>query len=377
MSCVFRGAPTKVSGGLWPKRVELLQAPGRRMSGGMNPVNNVHDTLFRQTMSHRDVAADFMRTYLPARVTRHLLLDTLAVAKDTFVAADQRAHYSDMLYSVRLAGGKKAFVYLLFEHKSSPDRFVALQLLRYMLEIWELHRKQHKGCASLPLVIPIVVYHGKSRRRGLRLSDLVELPDAELKVYVPDFEQAFYDFSPDSDEEIKGNILLRLALTCLRAKNDPTVEGHVREIFRMLDNLGDDATSLRWLTTIAQYVFQTMDIDREVMQNIIMKSLESGKEAAVMTLAERLRSEGRMEGLLEGRQEGRQEGRKEGRVEGRVEGEVLGRHAVLQRQMAKRFGLDFLDIRTQERLRAATAEQLDLWAERILDARAIEDVFRD
>ena len=327
----------------------------------MNAVNNIHDTLFRQTMSHKDVAADFLMNYLPAKVTRHLLLDTLTVAKDTFVAADQRAHYSDMLYSVGLAGGKQAFVYMLFEHKSRPERFVALQLLRYMLEIWELHRKQQRGCRCLPLIIPIIVYHGRNRRLGVRLSSLVELPDEELKGYVPDFDQAFYDFSPDSDVDIKGNILLRLALTCLRAKNNPTVERHVREIFRMLGDLGNDATSLRWLTTIAGYVFQTMDIDRDVMQDIVTKSLESGKEDAVMTLAERLRSEGRQEG----------------RQEGMEEGVVLGRHAVLQRLIAKRFGLDFLDIRTQERLRAARAEQLDLWAERILDAQTLEDLFRD
>ena len=64
-------------------------------------------------------------------------------------------------------------------------------------------------------------------------------------------------------------------------------------------------------------------------------------------------------------------------MEGRVEGEILGRYALLQRQIAKRFGVDFLDIRNQERLRTATSEQLDLWAERILDARTVEDVFRD
>jgi len=72
------------------------------------------------------------------------VLDTLSIGKDTFVGGDQREHYSDMLYSVRLVGGKSAYVYLLFEHKSSPARFVALQLLRYMLEILELHRKQNE-----------------------------------------------------------------------------------------------------------------------------------------------------------------------------------------------------------------------------------------
>jgi len=347
------------------------------MACGMNPVNNVHDTLFRQTMSHKDVAADFLRNYLPESVTRHLLLDTLSIGKDTFVGGDQREHYSDMLYSVRLAGGKSAYVYLLFEHKSSPDRFVALQLLRYMLEIWELHRKQNKDAKTLPLILPIVVYHGRTRRQAVRLLDLMDLPDSDLGRYVPDFDQAFYDFSPDSEEEIKGAILLRLALTCLRAKNNPTVERHVREIFRMLRELGDDAPSLQWLTTIAGYVFQTMDIDRDVMHTIVRETLGPGKEEAVMTIAERLRSEGRTEGRMQGQTEGRTEGRMEGRMEGRVEGEVLGRSAVLQRQLAKRFGRGILDLRTQERLRTATAGQLDLWAERILDARTIEDVFRE
>jgi len=50
---------------------------------------------------------------------------------------------------------------------------------------------------------------------------------------------------------------------------------------------------------------------------------------------------------------------------------------VIQRQLAKRFGRGGLDFRTQERLRTATAGQLDLWAERILDARTIEDVFHE
>ncbi len=199
------------------------------------------------------------------------------------------------------------------------------------------------------------------------------IPAPELNSYVRDFEQAFHDFSPESDEDIKGTILLRLARTFLRAKNNPGVERHVREIFRTLGQLSDDATSLQWLTTIAGYVFQTRDIDREVMQDIVRSSLEAGKEETVMTLAERLRNEGRMDGRMEGRKEGRMEGREQGLEEG----EVLGRHAVLQRQIAKRFSLDFLDLRIQERLRSASAGQLDLWAERILDARDVEDVFRD
>ena len=54
-----------------------------------------------------------------------------------------------------------------------------------------------------------------------------------------------------------------------------------------------------------------------------------------------------------------------------------GRNAILSRQLTKRFGYNILDIRMQERLRNATPEQLDRWAERILDAKTLEEVFQE
>jgi predicted transposase/invertase (TIGR01784 family) len=331
----------------------------------MKPVNNIHDNLFRYAMSHRDVAADFLFHYLPTDLTANLRLETLTIAKDTFVDPGQREHYSDLLYTVFLKEDTSAFVYFLFEHKSRPDRFVALQVLRYMVEIWELHRKQNKQAKTLPLIIPIVVYHGKNSQKAARLADLIDLPTMKYNAYVPHFDLAFYDFSPASDEKIKGAITLRLMLACFRAKNNPRTVGHVLEIFGLLGKLDNSETSMRWIEVIATYMFQTMDIDRNVMHNIATLQLDASKEDTIMTLAERLRKEGRMEGRMEGK------------LEGKLEGEVLGRHAMLQRQLGKRFGKDILDIRMQERLRTASAEQLDLWAERILDARTLEDVFRE
>jgi hypothetical protein len=58
-------------------------------------------------------------------------------------------------------------------------------------------------------------------------------------------------------------------------------------------------------------------------------------------------------------------------VEGRREGES----AVLERQLTRRFGP--LDAATRLRLQAATTEQLGTWAERILDAGAVGEVFAD
>jgi predicted transposase YdaD len=146
---------------------------------------------------------------------------------------------------------------------------------------------------------------------------------------------------------------LSLLLSCFRAKNTPPAVERVMDIFALLGRLEDDESSLRWVEVIFRYMVQTMDIEEKVLHDAASHSLSPNKKDTIMTLAERL--------LRRGRQEGRQE----------------GRQVVLQRLLGKRFGTDILDIRIQERLRTATPEQLDLWAERILDATTLEDVFGD
>ncbi|NCB00494.1 MAG: Rpn family recombination-promoting nuclease/putative transposase, partial [Clostridia bacterium] len=247
----------------------------------MTEINNIHDAFFRETMSHKEVAADFLANYLPATVLEQIKLETLAITKDTFVDTKQAAHSSDLLYQVKLTGDRPGFVYFLFEHKSYPDQFVSLQLLRYLLEVWELYRKQHKNTKTLPLIIPIVVYHGKPKGRAVRLMELIDLPDPCLAAYIPDFDLAFYDFSPDTDEAIKGEIILRMVLHCLQAKNVPTAVTKLTEIIVLLAQLDENAPSLRWIEVIFRYLSQTMDIDRGVVQNLIQEIIPPKKEGLV------------------------------------------------------------------------------------------------
>ena len=319
----------------------------------MSELGNIHDTFFRETMSHKEVAADFLANYLPAKVLKHIQLDTLTITKDSFVSEKQAEHYSDLLYQVMLSTGLPGFVYFLFEHKSYPDRFVVLQLLRYIIEIWELYLKQQPRAKTLPLIIPIIVYHGKPKGQAIRLSDLVDIPDPELSAYVPDFDLAFYDFSPDTDEAIKGAILNQLFLICLQAKNTPEDVRKIWEIIALVSQMDENATSMHWLEKIFRYVLSVMDINYEEMQDMFTKSLSAGKGGMFMTVAERLELRGETRGLQKGRQ------------------------AVIQRQLTKRFGQNILDSHFQERLHKATPEQLDLWAEKLLDAKSIDEVFKD
>ena len=70
---------------------------------------------------------------------------------------------------------------------------------------------------------------------------------------------------------------------------------------------------------------------------------------------------------------GRLEGRVEGRVEGRIEGRVEGQAAMLRRQLTLRFGP--LPERLEQRLVSADSDTLLRWAERLVSATTVDEVF--
>jgi hypothetical protein len=71
---------------------------------------------------------------------------------------------------------------------------------------------------------------------------------------------------------------------------------------------------------------------------------------------------------------GRDEGRAEGRAEGEAKGRTVGEATLLSKQLTLKFGA--LDDSTVQRLQGASTTDLERWAERILTANAIDDVFR-
>ena len=125
----------------------------------VNEIRNPHDAFFKQLFSQPDQAEQFLSTFLPTEISSHLDLMTLESQPESFVDADLQSHYSDLLYKVSLHNGQLGYLYLLFEHKSYPDRRAILQLLEYQLRIWQ----QVASKPPWPVVLPILFYHGASR----------------------------------------------------------------------------------------------------------------------------------------------------------------------------------------------------------------------
>ncbi|MCP5500600.1 MAG: Rpn family recombination-promoting nuclease/putative transposase [Leptospiraceae bacterium] len=261
---------------------------------------NIHDKFFKSLMTEKENAIDFFQNYLPPELLKEIDLETLELEKESFVDDKLKEGFSDVLYRVKIHQ-KNGYLYTLFDHKSRPGKYTALQLLKYILSIWERHLKLNKNRGKLPIVLPIVLYHGKSRwRSGTSLKPIIEhLPAYES--YIPDFQYRLYDLSKYSDEEIKGNVILQTAFHLLKNIFSSELEERLPRIFKLFEKLQDESRALRWIEITMRYLVRssteiTLDSLKKVAENI---NLEGVSKNTMPTIAETLIKEGYEKGIAE------------------------------------------------------------------------------
>jgi predicted transposase/invertase (TIGR01784 family) len=185
-------------------------------------LTNPHDKFFKEIFGKPDLAADFVRNYLPQTIVNSFDLASLEVQKESFVDEKLEESFADLIYRVRLKNSREtAFVCLLFEHKSSPDKWVALQILGYLLKCWERLRTQK--AKTLPLIFPVLFYHGEAKwNYDASFSALFDHQNltaetfAEWQQYAPNFSYYLCDLSALKDSDIRGHAVVRAAMLMMK-----------------------------------------------------------------------------------------------------------------------------------------------------------------
>ena len=144
-------------------------------------------------------------------------------------------------------------------------------------------------------------------------SDLIlnfdTLPE-EVKQMIPNYRYQLYDLSQFSDEDIKGNAELMIALSVARDIFKKSGEEFLETIFKAaeaLAELDEKETGLEYFETCMRYILSSGPKLTKEQFNTVVKQLEvtykKGSELT-MTLAEVLREEGFEEGIEKGVEKG-------------------------------------------------------------------------
>ena len=326
--------------------------------GRILPSGNPHDAYFKTVMGEARNAKDLFYKHLPGEMTCQFAPGLPELIQGSFVDEDLSVHLSDMLYRVKLKTGSEAFVYTLIEHKSSPDALAPLQLLRYMVRIWVDWTRENRG-KKLPVIIPLVFYHGKRRWRvPTRFSMMFENTPEALQCCIPDFLHELVDLGQVENKELSNDPRLAALLMAMKHIFAPNI---MLELAREQENLLSLET-IDFQLFLSYIIHTRQDIGREDVGKILDLLPLSQQEDIMAGLAQEFKDDWFAKGEAQGK------------LEGRLEGKLEGKAELLVELLQQRFGSLSRDVK--EKISGADSDSIRIWSENIFTASRLDEVFK-
>ena len=294
-------------------------------------ISSPHDVFFKNMMGRVEIARMYIEHYLPVEITSWMDMNTLQVDTEGYVDDHLKECFSDVVATVQLTDGQLADIYILFEHKSGLDKLTRLQVLKYMVQKWSKwikDREQFDG--YLPIVIPVVVYHGIGKWNYSReFSDLFRLPSNDFRLFIPGFEHILHDISNIDEDTFRASVEIRIFFLLLKYIFRPELSHKLPEILPLLHELKDKDRITEYLPVIIKYILKAGKVSLDEIKGAV-KSLPKGEET-VKTTADQLIQEGMNQGIQIGELKGIQIGESRG--------EYRGIQIMLQELLQERFGV--------------------------------------
>lgn len=226
----------------------------------------------------------------------------------TFVDEHLRQTRGDRLFEVLLKDGSPAFVYVLLEHKSTPDIRTPLQMLGYMVRIWERYvAGQPDKRLTLPAIIPLIVYHGQAPWSVPTSVIDCLAGDEQWVEHFRHFRYIIRDIGRVDDARLSSRPHIRSVLMALKYGSRENASLEI--IIDLLSGLPGDSVLLM---QVARYILSVMKpLTIEDWISVVSAARPEEKDSMVSIAAQTWLTEGRNSGLKEGRAEGEAAGLRE------------------------------------------------------------------
>mgnify|MGYP000232194211 CR=1 FL=1 len=250
-------------------------------------ITNAHDACFKSFFSREEFVRDFIQYYIPDEIKRHLDLSSIEIDMQGYISQEFKEFYSDVVASLTFLGRDQDLdMYFLFEHKSTPDRFARLQTLNYQVQKWMHMLKNQKLGKQLPIIVPVVIYHGESKwKYSLFFEDYFNLPSEAFKDFIPKYRHILHDIHSMGDESFKTSSIMEIFHLLLKYIHYPELDIKLQEIYDLIETLPDEDNAKEYLKIIVRYVLIAgpLATDRVIQHT---KRFPGGEEMAGTALQE-------------------------------------------------------------------------------------------
>ncbi|KJV73372.1 Rpn family recombination-promoting nuclease/putative transposase [Orientia tsutsugamushi] len=315
--------------------------------------NLKHDGLFKDLMNDPKAALDFTNDFLPNEVKNILDLSTIKVEQESFVEANLCRSMCDVLFSVKTKNNNDAFIYVLIEAELRSDYWIAFKLWQYTLSILKRHKKglkkRTKERGKLPIVVPIVVYHGSERFNAPRtLWELFDDPKLAKKLMGSEYLLIDWQAMPDS--EIKRKATAALVHFMKYIHNQPDIIELWAKFFDTLQEIAqkDKENGFLYIKALLHYTISKVSKNEQPrLKQLLDENLSIEDRKRIMgTIAAQYIDEGIAKGRAEGIEIGETKGRAEGIAEGIAKGRAEAAQELARNLLKAGFSVEFISENT-------------------------------
>ncbi|HGG5995587.1 TPA: Rpn family recombination-promoting nuclease/putative transposase [Salmonella enterica subsp. diarizonae serovar 61:r:z53] len=255
-----------------------------------------HDPLFKLFLREPVTARDFLEAHLPEDIRSLVHLDTLRLESGSYVDEELKELHSDILYSVKMAQDERCLLYCVVEHQSTEDEMMAWRMTKYTIRAMDDHLK--KGYKTLPVVVPLLFYHGDVRPYPYSMDWLDCFEQPELARRVLSKPWPLIDVSVLDDDDIKTHrrmALLEMVQRDIRLRDGRELLGRLVQLIQTGLNSREQVEAILRYTIlngmtgedISPYINQLSgdipeyeDLMDTIAQQLIRKGAEQERQAS-------------------------------------------------------------------------------------------------
>lgn len=281
--------------------------------------SKIHDSSSKLIFGNAELCSQFLRNYMNMPILKNVRAKDIEDVSERYIPMFTEERNSDTVKRIKISEKDTFYFIFLIEHKTKVDYNVSMQLLRYMVYIWEDYEKemerQHKGISrtkgfKYPPVLPVVYYEGKENWSASgNFKDRIMFHNA-FEPFTPGFFYKLIQLNSYSTEEL---INKRDELSLVMLINRIQEAEEFRELHLPKDYLKDlSENSTEEVLSIIEKVIKVMLRHFKISEEEVEAFTGQVKERKMSELFENFkgfdlpaaREKAKAEGLAEGFKEG-------------------------------------------------------------------------
>ena len=258
-------------------------------------VNKAHDRFFKLLMKDNRVACDFFKMHLPQDLQEAIQWETLKSEKTDHINRKFNESMTDIVFSV-LINKKIALLHLIVDHQSTPDILMPFRSEHYRCNVIDDYVKRHPKTKTIPLVIPIVLYHGKAAWTfDTDIRNIVDAPRALVDKYA--FKPfIFINLHKIEDEQLREHLWSGVMQLALKHIFEQDVLPYIKEMLILLHQL-ERKNAYEIVEAVLKYLLERGEMNKASFFKLVETELSPEIGGRVMTVAEQCIAEGRQQGV--------------------------------------------------------------------------------